>query len=330
MNSIKMKNNKKLCVVGAGKWGSNHIKTLDSMGALGGIVEKNVTSSKKIKDLYPLSKVFNNLSEAIGQDFDGYVVATPPSTHFEVAKTIINSRKPVLVEKPLALNYESAFELNELAKRKKVLLMVGHILLFHSGFNKMKEIIDSGKIGDVQYIYSNRLNLGTFRDDENVFWSFAPHDISLFNYFFGKEPSKLTSRGLDILQKGIHDTTITTLEYNNKKMGHIFVSWLHPFKEHRFVIVGSNGMLHFEDSLENKPLKFYDKKAEFVDSVFKPSSGDVTSIKYPKTEPLKNELQYFISNLDKNKVKIANGDSAVNVIKILEQATKSLKKNSES
>ena len=132
----------------------------------------------------------------------------------------------------------------------------------------------------------------------------------------------------DILQKNIHDTTITSFHYENNKMGHIFVSWLHPFKEHRFVIIGSNGMLHFEDSLENKPLLFYDKKAEFVNSIPNPSSGEIKKIDYENTMPLENELKYFLSKLNSEKIEIANGDSAVDVIRILENATKDLMKGS--
>ena len=141
--------------------------------------------------------------------------------------------------------------------------MVGHLLLFHPAFTKIKQFLDDGYLGKLQYIYSNRLNLGTIRSDENVFWSFAPHDISLFQYFFQNNPIEVVSRGIDILQHGIHDSTITSLKYPNNTMGHIFVSWLHPFKEHRFVIVGSKGMIHFEDSLSNKPLLFYDKSVMF-------------------------------------------------------------------
>jgi predicted dehydrogenase len=202
--------------------------------------------------------------------------------------------------------------------------MVGHVLLFHPAFQKMKNIIENGKIGDIQYIYSNRLNLGTFRTNENVFWSFAPHDIALFNYFFNQNPVTISSSGIDILQNGIHDSSITTFTYEGKKMGHIFVSWLHPFKEHRFVIIGSKGMLHFEDSINKKPLYFYDKKAEFINSVPNPVNGGVTEIEYGDEKALTNELKYFISKLNGQKVEISNGLSGLEVVKTLEQASLSL------
>ena len=185
--------------------------------------------------------------------------------------------------------------------------------------------MDDGYLGKLQYIYSNRLNLGTIRSDENVFWSFAPHDISLFQYFFQNNPNEVVSRGIDILQPGIHDSTITSLKYPNNTMGHIFVSWLHPFKEHRFVIVGSEGMIHFEDSLSNKPLLFYDKSVTFKGDTPITDIGPTKQIDYNLELPLTLEMKYFINHLNGDKIEIANGESAVEVINILEQASKSLK-----
>ena len=319
-------NNHNICVVGAGNWGRNHIRTLYQLNSLGAVVEKDTQATSFIKAEYPNCKIYSDLENAINDNYDGFIVATPPSSHFQIAKKIIESNKPLLVEKPLTLNVEDAVKLNDLAKKKNVNLMVGHLLLFHPAFNKISDLIGSGILGEIQYIYSNRLNLGTFRSEENVFWSFAPHDISLFHYFFKISPIEITCRGIDILQKGIHDTTITSIKYNGNKMGHIFVSLLHPFKEHRFVIIGSEGMIHFEDSLENKPLLFYDKKVDFTGSIPMPKSGMTKKINYDNELPLTNELKYFLSHLDSKKIKIANGDSAVEVIKILEAATNSVKR----
>ena len=241
-----MKKNKdrlKVCVVGAGHWGLNHIKTLSSLGCLGGVIDKSNNALKKVVAQYHECFVSDTLEESFSHGFDGYIVSTQPSTHFEISKKIIENKKPLLVEKPLTLNVKDAIYLNNLAKKNKVDLMVGHLLLFHPAFTKIKELINQNLLGEIQYIYSNRLNLGKFRRDENVFWSFAPHDISLFNFFFCEKPYEISSSGLDILQEGIHDTSITSFKYSNKRMGHIFVSWLHPFKEHRFVIIGSKGMI---------------------------------------------------------------------------------------
>ena len=321
---IEKNNNKKICVIGAGRWGLNHVKTLEKLDSLGGVVDKNNVTLKSITENYPRCKIFQTLNDSVIEKFDGFVVATNPSSHFNIAKRIITSGKPVLVEKPLTLDYKSSKELCELADKMKVNLMVGHVLLFHPAFQKMKSIIDNGEIGDIQYIYSNRLNMGTFRSNENVFWSFAPHDISLFNYFINQKLVSINSVGIDILQEGIHDSSITTFKYEGKKMGHIFVSWLHPFKEHRFVVLGSEGMLHFEDSGKKKPLLYYDNKAEFVGSIPKPQSGGITEIKYKNEKALTNELKYFISKLNGQKVEISNGLCGLEVVKILEEASQIL------
>ena len=315
---------KKICVVGSGRWGINHVRTLAELGCLGGVVETDKNRINELKIKYPDYKFFTDIDLALQENFDAFVIATPASTHYDLSFKVISEKKSLLVEKPLTLDYASSLRLCEFAEEKGVKLMVGHVLLFHPAFQKMKQLIDKGKIGDIQYIYSNRLNLGTFRANENVFWSFAPHDISLFNFFLDQKPISITSRGIDLLQKNIHDSSITSFKYENNKMGHIFVSWLHPFKEHRFVIIGSNGMLHFEDSYENKPLLFYDKKADFTNSIPSPKTGDITKINYKNEKPLMNELKYFIENLDSENLKISNGRNGADVIRILEQATNSL------
>ncbi|MBT4969955.1 MAG: Gfo/Idh/MocA family oxidoreductase [Bacteroidetes bacterium] len=315
---------KKVCVVGAGRWGMNHIKTLHNLNALGGIVENNIKVLESLKITYPSVACFLNLSDALNDRFDGFTVATPALTHFSIAKQIIEAGKHVLIEKPITLKSDDAEILAELAIEKNVNLMVGHVLLFHPAFKKIKSLLDDGSLGDLQYMYSNRLNLGTIRTEENVFWSFAPHDIALFQYFSNSFPNKITSRGEDILQEGIHDITITTLEYPDRIMGHIFVSWLHPFKEHRFVIVGSKGMIRFEDSAEGKPLIFYNKSVDWKDDVPFPHDGPTHNIDYETAMPLTEELKYFVNHLDGSQISICHSQSAIEVMKILESATESL------
>jgi len=207
--------------------------------------------------------------------------------------------------------------------------MVGHVLLFHPAFQKIKQLIDDGTLGDLQYIYSNRLNLGTIRTVENVFWSFAPHDVALFQWLIGSYPEMVNSSGMDILQNGIHDTTVTILEYPCKLMGHIYVSWLHPFKEHRFVVVGSKGMIRFEDTMEGKPLVYYDKSVQWDNGKPVPSSGSTWHIEYDDGMPLNIELEYFIDHLNGKPIKKSNGEHAIEVMKILEKATDSLLEESD-
>jgi len=316
---------KKICVVGAGRWGMNHIRTLDKLGVLGGIVEVNENRHGDLKEQWPDIPVFQRTKEALETDFDGFTVATPAAFHYEIAKLLMKNRKHVLVEKPITLESEQARHLKKISEDIGVSLMVGHVLLFHPAIQKIKELIKSGKIGTLQYIYSNRLNLGTVRTEENVFWSFAPHDISIFQYFTESYPQKITSTGGAFLQKEIHDTTMTILEYPDNVKGHIFVSWLHPFKEHRLVIIGSKGMLRFEDSAEGKPLVFYDKGFEW--SVGEPikRDGPTAQIEYENKMPLTEEMKYFIKHLDGTIPVIADSRNAVEVVEILEKATESLK-----
>jgi len=317
----------RICVVGAGNWGKNHINTLNQLNCLAGVVDKDDNRLNIYKEKYPLIKTYNHVKDTLDDNFNGYVVATNAHSHFEIAKFLIENNQHILVEKPITLNSDDAVTLHNLAINKNVNLMVGHVLLFHPAFQKTKSLIDDGTLGELQYMYSNRLNLGTIRTEENVFWSFAPHDIALFQYFTNSFPQKITSRGSDVLQDGVHDTTITTLEYPNHVMGHIFVSWLHPFKEHRFVVVGSKGMIRFEDSIEGKPLVLYDKSVDWKDGKPIPHSGSTRHIEYDNKMPLTAELQYFIDHLNGDPITVNNSESAIKVIKILELATNSLLEN---
>jgi predicted dehydrogenase len=313
---------KKICVLGGGAWGKNHIKTLDKLGVLGAIVEKNGDLLSKFKKQYPYVETFNSLDKSLENNFDGFIIATPAETHFKLAKEIINNKKDLLVEKPLTLSIKESEILVKLAKENDVSLMVGHVLLFHPAIIKIKELIDSGKIGKLQYIYSNRLNLGKVRTEENVFWSLAPHDISIFQYFTDNSyPMKIKANGSAFIQKKIYDSTLTTLEYEKGVNGHIFVSWLHPFKEHRLVVVGSEAMISFEDSTEGKPLTLYSKKIDLVNGIPEKIDGPKELIAYNDKMPLEAELEYFINT---KKPLISDGENGLNVVKILVEASKQL------
>ena len=318
----------KICVVGAGPWELNHIRTLHELNALAGIVEINSKRKNNLKSKYPYVKSYISIQEAIEQSFDGFVVATPAETHYEIAKLILERGKHVLVEKPLALTVKEAVELNNIANRKKVNLMVGHLLLFHPAIIKIKELIQNDKIGDIQYLYSHRLNLGKVRINENVLWSFAPHDIATFQYLLEKDPIEISCNGGAYIQPKIHDTTITILRYPNNINAHIFVNWLHPFKEHRLVITGTKGMFYFDATLGYKSLIFYDKRVDMVNGIPTNSNDGEEIIYYQEKSPLTEELKYFISRLNHNGIYISSAESAIKVLEIIETATYSLYKNS--
>ena len=313
----------KICVIGAGRWGRNHIRTLSNLGNLGGIVESNPPTLVEFGETYPEALLFNNLNDAINYGFNGFVLATPAETHYPLGKQLIESGCHTLIEKPLALNSMEAEKLVALSNEYNVNLMVGHVLLFHPAIQKIKELIDSEKIGKLQYIYSNRLNLGTVRIHENVFWSFAPHDISIFNHFTNDLPININSFGGAFIKDGNQDTTITYLEYPQNIKTHIFVSWLHPFKEHRIVLIGSKGMISFEDSSENKDILYYEKGVDWEDGIPVTKNGPTEKIHYEAKMPLEEELRYFINHLN-SKIEIASGENGLEVVRVLENASKIL------
>ncbi len=313
----------RICVVGAGRWGKNHVRTLAELGHLGGIVETNENERARLAETFPHVPVFTRLEETFAHDFDGYTVATPAETHSDVAGRIIEFGKPLLVEKPLALTAREARQLKQRADERGVSLMVGHLLLFHPAVLKIKEWIDSGKIGRLQYIYSNRLNLGAVRTEENILWSFAPHDLSIFQLLIGRMPVEIVSRGGAFIQPAIHDSTLTVLTYPDNIVTHIFVSWLHPFKEHRLVVIGSKGMLAYEDSSASKELFYYEKGIDWVKGEPVKREGPTEVIPFGQALPLTEELKYFAEHLKENPKK-ATAESAIEVLDILEQATQSL------
>ena len=317
---------KKIAVVGAGGWGRNHIRTLAELDCLGGVIDSDKKKLDELSANYKGISIFTDLEDALEINFDGFIVATPSETHYEIGKKIIQNGFHVLIEKPLCLYPNQAEELIELADSNNINLMVGHVLLFHPAIQKIKETIQLGLIGDLQYIYSNRLNLGVVRTKENVFWSLAPHDISIFNDIINSEIKKVESFGSDIIQEGIQDSTITSIKYVNGVSAHIFVSWLHPFKEHRIVIVGSKGMLSFEDSSEQKNILYYPKSIKLYDGVPMKEDGEAKVIDYDSGFPLTRELIYFINNLERG-FGIANGASALDVIKVLDVASNILNKD---
>ncbi|WP_027364656.1 Gfo/Idh/MocA family protein [Desulfotruncus alcoholivorax] len=317
---------RKICVIGGGRWGQNHIRTLFHMGNLAGIVEVNQQRLNELLKQYPV-KGFTELDYAIQQSFDGYILATPAETHYPVGRKLLEQGLNVLIEKPMTLSSKHSKELIEIAEQKKARLMVGHLLLFHPAIKKIKEVIDSGKIGQLYYVYSTRLNLGTVRTEENVFWSFAPHDISILDYFIGQPTIKIEAKGAKFLQDKIYDVTMTQFVYSGNIHAHIFVSWLHPFKEQRLVVVGSHGMISFDDSSLDKNILYYNKHIDWVEG--KPVKVEQPDeiIPYEKgMMPLTEELKYFVENLDKT-IEIASGITGHEVVKVLETVQELICKN---
>ncbi len=308
---------KRICVIGGGQWGMNHIRTLFQMGNLAGVVETDARRLNELIKKYPVQG-FNRINAALQEEFDGYVLATPAGTHYPLGKVLLEKGLNTLIEKPLALSAKHSQELLEIAEKTKSRLMVGHLLLFHPAIKKIKEIIENGKIGRLHYIYSTRLKLGTVRTEENVFWSFAPHDIAVLDYFVGKPAISIEAKGASFLHDTIHDFAMVQFEYPDNIHAHIFVSWLHPFKEQRLVVVGSQGMISFEDASPGKNILYYNKRVDWLDGKPVKIEQPEEIIPYEQSEPLKEELKYFIENIDKD-ISISSGRSGHAVVEVLEK-----------
>lgn len=318
---------KKICVIGAGRWGKNHIRTLNEMGNLGGIVESNNTILAQFLEKYKGVKGYTRLEDSLEDEYDGYVIATPAETHFPIGKMILEAKKNVLIEKPIALSGEEARELLMLSEKNDCKLMVGHLLLFHPAIIRLKQLISSGKIGKLLYLYSTRLNFGTVRTSEDVCFSFAPHDISILNYLIDELPIDIEAVGSCLLQKNIPDIVIANFTYQSKTKAHVFVSWLHPFKEQRIIAIGDKGMLCFDGSGRDNNIYYYDKIIQWNNgSPIKCDEG-MSVIEYDESQPLKNELEYFIRSIDNKELRIADGKSGLEVIEILENITNKINYN---
>ena len=307
----------KIGVVGYGNWGKNHVRVLSELNHLGGVYD-NLISSNKSNDKI---KFYDSLDDLI-DNVDGLIISSPATTHFKIAKKALKTLD-VLIEKPIAMKISDVLALQKLEKESKKLIVVGHQLHFHPAIIKMQELINQGTIGKLKWIYSNRLNMGKIRPNENVLWSFAPHDLSLILKFIKSEVSNLSVQASKILNNKIEDTTLTLLDFKNGQKAHVFVSWIHPFKEQRFVLVGDKGSMVFSDSKKSNKLELYKTIIQKDGSI---SSHDMENINYIDKEPLKEQALYFIECIKSRKVDINNSTDALKVTRILEESSKIIKR----
>lgn len=319
----------KIGIIGAGRWGKNHVSTANTILRPEQIVVLDFDESKSsiVKKINENIIFTTDIDQVLNDpDISGVIIAAPAETHYELTRQSLIAGKNVLVEKPISLNVKEAEDLVTVADEKSLKLMVGHVLLYHPAVLKIKEEIDSGRIGDLQYIYSNRLNLGAIRSEENILWSFAPHDISVIQYLVDEEPSSVNANGATFVQNNIEDTTLTYLEYPGGVKAHIFVSWLHPFKEQRLVVIGNKGMIVFEDTLKEGKLKFYKKGFVKSEEGIEKFDNDFDLIEHESKMPLTEEHIHFYDCILNNKTPRTDGKHAVEVLKILQKATEELKR----
>jgi predicted dehydrogenase len=329
----------KVAVVGVGYWGPNFVRNMDELpdSELVAVCDSDASKFEKISSLYPHLHFTDSLDSVLdNKEVEGVVIATGSDSHHAVAKQCILRDKHVLVEKPIALKSEHAQELIDLAAERKRVLLVGHLLRYHRGVQKLKDYIDDGYLGKILYIYTSRVNLGRIRKEESALWSFATHDISVVNYLLGREPEYVTASGQAYVREGVHDVVFTTLHFPNNVMAHLHVSWLDPHKIRKITVVGDKKMAVLDDMQATEKLRIYDKGIDFI-----PSYGDygeslsirVGDIYIPKidmVEPLKVECQHFLDCIVKGDVPLTDGLCGLQVLRVLEAAEKSLKERSQA
>lgn len=327
-----------IAVVGAGGWGKNLIRNYFQIAEaeLRYVCDLDEQKLKATENQYPGICTTNDFDEMLkDEELNAVVIATSGPTHYDLAKRALLANKDVYVEKPFVLNVAEAHELIELAEERKLVLMVGHLLEYHPVVVRLKEMIASGELGDVYYVYSQRLNLGTIREDENALWNFAPHDISSILYILDKEPVDIAARGQSYLRDGVEDVVFFTLTFADKTMANIHVSWLDPHKVRKLTIVGSKKMAVFDDLEASEKLRIYDKGAEITTDYDSYAEyiglrfGDVT-IPYIKSgEPLRTECMHFLECVRDRSQPISDGHDGLRVVKVLDAAQRSLKNNGE-
>jgi UDP-2-acetamido-3-amino-2,3-dideoxy-glucuronate N-acetyltransferase len=325
-HKTKNKDVPSVAVVGSGYWGQNLIRNFHNLGALKLICEKNDTLLDKFREQYPGIKTCLAFNDVIRDDeIDAVVISTPSETHYRLAREALLAKKHVYVEKPLVLNENEGRELIGLAEENNRRLMVGHLLQYHPVFVHLKGLAASGELGRINYIYSHRLNLGKIRREENILWSFAPHDISMILTLAGEEPESVLSTGGNYLHQKIADVTTTHLEFPSGLQAHIFVSWLHPFKEQKLVLVGDRKMAVFDDMQPWKDkLLLYPHKINWQDSLPIPDKGEAERIDVEHDEPLRLECQHFLECVNSGSQPITDGYEGLRVLRVLNASQRSL------
>lgn len=316
-----------VAVIGCGYWGRNLVRNFAQLRALRLVCEAAPEGRARVLEMAPDIAVVAHMDEVLCSPVKGVVIATPAETHYELAIRALEAGKDVFCEKPLALSYEEGVELVRLAQRQERILMVGHVLEYHPGIVRLQELAQEGGLGNVCYICSNRLSLGKVRREENILWSFAPHDIAVILRLMGSMPFQVVACGGSYVQPNIADVTVTHLLFDNGVRAHIFVSWLHPFKEQRLVVIGSRKMASFNDV--DKRLVLYDQRVDLREGEPVPVRGNGEEIPFSHDEPLRLECQAFLSAMDTRQAPLTDGLSGLRVLKVLQAAQRSLVMNGE-
>ena len=322
-----------IAVVGTGDWGANLVRNFASLPGtrLVALHDNDALRLKKSAAQYPGVRAVASLEElARMPEAQGVVVAASAVSHYTLAKTLLEAGKEVFVEKPLALSVAHAEDLVRIARERGRILMVGHLLLYHPAVRYLKGMVERGELGDLLYLYSQRVNLGKVRRDENALWSFAPHDLSVILHLLGREPIDVVARGSAFLQGSVEDVVFVDLRFPDRRLAHVHVSWLDPHKLRKFTVVGSRKMAVFDDMEASEKVKIYDKGVDRAGEVVSYGdaltvrSGDILIPRISLQEPLRLECQHFVDCVREHKPPLTDGAGGLQVVRVLAAAQASL------
>lgn len=319
-----MESQRHVGVVGCGYWGKNLVRNFHEIGSLKVICDVDPIRLEPLHRKYGVPTCHSYEEMVKRPDLDGIVIAAPAAQHYELARQALEASKDVFVEKPLALRVEEAEELTAFAEKQGRILMVGHLLQYHPAIRKLKLLIREGVLGRVQYIYSSRLNFGKLRTEENILWSFAPHDISAILYLLEEEPISVAAHGGNYLNPQIADVTLSSCRFASGVTAHIFVSWLHPFKEQKLVIVGDRQMAVFDDTQPERKLLLYPHQVDWIDRVPVARCSEGKPVPLATDEPLRLECLHFLESMTTRRAPDTDGNNGVRVLRILAASERSL------
>lgn len=310
-------------VVGCGYWGQNLVRNFAELGALAAVCETRPEARDRAHAIAPGAKLLSDFEDALAEG-SPIAIATPAETHYALAKRALQKGRDVFVEKPLALTFDEGKELVQLAAERERVLMVGHVLEYHPAMRRLLELVRD-ELGEIYYVYSNRLSLGKVRREENILWSFAPHDVAAILRIVGGLPTEAAAVGGTYLQSGIADVTVTTMVFEGGVRAHIHVSWLHPYKEQRLVVIGSRKMASFDDVV--KRLEIYDRRVDIASGEPQLIRGAGQVVPYETTEPLRLECAAFLEAVKTRRPPLTDGESGLRVLQVLEAAQRSLERH---
>jgi predicted dehydrogenase len=318
----------RVAVAGLGYWGPNLARNFAALAELAWLCDASPDALERVGAQHPGARRTQDLDAVLADEtVDAVVLATPVPTHAGLAERVLGTGKHCFVEKPLATTVADAERAVDAAERANRLLMVGHLLEYHPGVAKLKEIADSGELGDIHYVYSHRLNLGKLRTDENALWSLGAHDVSVLLHLLDEAPSEVTARGEAYMHPPVEDVVFCHMRFPSGRAAHLHLSWLDPHKERRFTVVGARRMATFDDMDLERKVTVYDKGFDETAQGYGEyitRSGDIWSPRIPNREPLRIECEHFLECIRTGRTPRSDGHSGLRVVRVLEAAQNAL------